>query len=112
MHSVDYCTVIVLPFEDVYPVAACNALINLNLNSLGYATITPEMINEDSYDNCLIDTMYITIDGKDTNIADCSDKNDSLKVRLHVQDVSGNKNVCWGYVIIEDKIGLKKKVPK
>ncbi len=82
------------------PTAVCNAVVNVSLGADGTATITPDVIDAGSYDNCGPVNLSI-----DQSTFDCADiLNDSLIVILTVTDQSGNTNQCWTQIVVEDKL--------
>jgi hypothetical protein len=82
------------------PTAVCNAQVNVSLGADGTATITPDVIDAGSYDNCGPLTYELS-----QSTFDCADiLNDSLVVILTVTDASGNTNQCWAEIVVEDKL--------
>jgi hypothetical protein len=80
-------------------VAAQN--ITVSLNSLGQAVISAAMIDDGSFDNCSIDTMYLS----DT-IFEC----DSLggnAVTLYVLDANGNMDSAGAIVTVVDSLPVE-----
>jgi gliding motility-associated-like protein len=89
------CSFTVTVLDNVDPVAMCRDIdIDLDLNS-GIVTISPEDIDNGSYDNCAIDTMYIS---KDT--FNCLDLGDNT-VTLTVVDFTGNSAFCTALVSVD-----------
>ncbi|MEM9546292.1 MAG: GEVED domain-containing protein [Bacteroidota bacterium] len=81
------------------PTAICNAFVNVSLGADGTATITPDVIDAGSFDNCGPLTYELS-----DSIFDCSNIGDSIVVFLTVTDPSGNTNNCWSQIVIEDKL--------
>ena len=67
--------------------------ISVELNSSGTATITPEMINNGSYDACGIANMALSI-----TTFNCPILNEDQLVTLIITDVNGNSNTATAYV--------------
>ncbi|MEZ7931309.1 MAG: hypothetical protein QMC21_07290, partial [Flavobacteriales bacterium] len=89
------CTATVTILDTVPPTAICkNATIFLD--SMGNASIGLSDINDGSFDNCAIDTMYLS---KDTFT--CADLGTN-SVTLTVVDVNGNIDSCTGTVTVYD----------
>ncbi len=72
--------------------------ITVELDASGQASITPEDINNGSFDNCTIDSYYL-----DITAFDCSDVG-TQEVTLTVTDVNGNEASALAYVTVEDNI--------
>ncbi|UOX35636.1 HYR domain-containing protein [Flavobacterium sediminilitoris] len=67
--------------------------ISVELNSSGTVTITPEMINNGSYDACGIANMALSI-----TTFNCPILNEDQLVTLIITDVNGNSNTATAYV--------------
>lgn len=78
------------------PTAVCFAEITLELGPSGTATLTPSMVDGGSTDNCGIEAYHLS-----KTHFDCTDGG-TTTVLLTVTDKSGNSNVCWTDVTIED----------
>jgi gliding motility-associated-like protein len=79
------------------PRAKCkNAVITIHPSGIEKTKIHPEMINDNSSDNCSIDTMYVI-----PNNVDCSNANSDVSVQLVVGDKQGNKDTCQTMVRIK-----------
>ncbi len=78
------------------PVAVCIEEITIQLDENGIASITPEMINNGSFDNVALES--ISLDKLDFN---CTDLGENL-VTMTVTDTSGNSSTCQATVIVED----------
>ncbi len=83
--------------DTIMPVASCRN-ITVQLDESGVAFIQPEMIDDNSYDNCAIDTMYLS-----KNEFNCADLGVNL-VDLIVVDYAGNEDICTAEVTVTDKI--------
>jgi len=102
-----YCTTLTVA-DEVVPQAQCDDQINLSLGT-DWGRIRAEDVDEGSFDNCWIGSIEVALEDVDTLYApfvdiDCDNVHDSLKVYLRVSDESGNSSVCWGHVVVEDKI--------
>ncbi|MEM6316287.1 MAG: PKD domain-containing protein [Bacteroidota bacterium] len=82
--------------DDIRPTAICNNGLTLSLNGLGEATISPSDIDNGSFDNCTIDTMYL-----DTYRFDCNDIGNNT-VNLIVVDALGNRDTCATSIVVQD----------
>ncbi|NOR73529.1 MAG: hypothetical protein GQ525_00055, partial [Draconibacterium sp.] len=91
------CTAIITVVDSTPPVALCRDII-IYLDEYGIATIDVTNIDDGSYDNCLLDTMYIS---KDT--FDCSNVGNN-PVELVVIDAATNRDSCIANVIVVDTI--------
>ena len=91
------CTTTVIVRDESLPVANCKD-IDVYLDITGKVTITKEMVNNNSYDNCGIRTMYI-----DKNRFDCNDVGDNL-VELTLIDNFANMASCTSVVTVHDTI--------
>jgi hypothetical protein len=107
------------------PVAICEDGLNVSLTSggttagpsTGVVVLTPDMVDNGSYDDCgdvtlkigrvrqLANGTYELLSGTDYEhqlLLDCSDLGTVL-VGLEVTDEEGNVNYCWLEVLVEDK---------
>jgi hypothetical protein len=91
------CTTTVIVHDESAPVAKCKD-IDVYLDVSGKTTITKELINNNSYDNCGIRTMYI-----DKNKFDCSDVGKN-RVELTLIDNFANMATCTSVVTVHDTI--------
>jgi hypothetical protein len=125
--NIDFTDVVINITDGTAPVAICENGLNIGLtagvaedgtSTLGLATITPEMINRSSYDDCTDITFAI---GRVQQNADgsyglvpgatysqridffCEDLGTVL-VGLEVADDGDNRNYCWMTVLVEDKL--------
>ena len=92
------CTSMVTIEDNLAPTASCQD-ITVELDAAGQVSITPDMIDNGSSDNCSIDTMWVTPE----NFV-CSDVGTPQTVTLTVQDGSGNSDNCTATVTIEDNV--------
>ncbi len=97
--NIDSCILQVNVEDNIAPTAICRDPINLSLSSSGFIVITAANVNNGSFDNCGIDTMYL-----DKYTFNCSDIGTSPTVTLTVVDIYGNSNSCISQVNIEIKI--------
>ncbi len=84
--------------DNIKPVAKSVATLTVALDADGNVSIEVLDINDDSSDNCGIDTMELDI----TNF-DCDDVGDHT-VTLKVKDVNGNESTTTTLVTVEDNI--------
>ena len=91
------CTATVLVIDNLPPTAICqNITVNLDIN--GNATITPEMVNSGSYDNCGISSLTVS-----PNTFTCANQGDNT-VTLTVTDINGNSETCTAIVTVRDLV--------
>jgi hypothetical protein len=95
--NVSTCQSIVTIEDTISPEALCNDII-VALDGNGIATITSEMINAESSDNCEVPNLSLN----KTNFS-CSDIGENMIV-LSVTDISDNISTCQSIVTIEDTI--------
>ncbi|MEM1216698.1 MAG: hypothetical protein AAGJ82_13475, partial [Bacteroidota bacterium] len=100
------------------PVAICQGGLNVSITSggtggfsTGIAVLTPEMLDNGSYDDCSGVTLAlarVNVVNTATEIYDeeliltCADIG-TVRVGLRVTDALGNENFCWLDVLVEDK---------
>jgi hypothetical protein len=89
------CNAVVSVEDNVEPVALCQA-ITVQLDASGNVSITPEEIDNGSYDACGIASLAL-----DVTSFDCSNVGDNTVV-LTVTDVNGNVSTCSATVTVED----------
>ena len=80
------------------PLAACNANVSVELDAAGTANISVADINNNSIDNCGIDSMWL-----DITTFDCTNLGDNT-VTLTVRDSSGLTDNCTSVVTVNDNI--------
>lgn len=106
--------------DDTAPVASCDDVLNVSLDTQGLAQVSAEMVNEGSWDECGIDKMevrrWIGVENacQDTTQTftpwgevvelNCCDLDSLVKVELLVTDLAGNEGSCWLNILVEDKI--------
>ncbi|MFA7468937.1 MAG: HYR domain-containing protein, partial [Desulfotomaculaceae bacterium] len=91
------CSFDVTVIDDIYPIAVCKD-ITVELDAFGTVSITPEQIDNGSFDNCGIDNLSL-----DKTTFDCTDVGENIVI-LTVEDVSGNISTCTATVTVEDNI--------
>ncbi|MBT6766996.1 MAG: cadherin-like domain-containing protein, partial [Prolixibacteraceae bacterium] len=91
------CTAYITITDSIPPVALCQD-ITIYLNENGQAKIDVDQINNGSYDNCGIDSMYLSKDQ-----FDCNDTGDNI-INLTVLDLESNSAVCTANVFVIDSI--------
>ncbi|MEZ4916775.1 MAG: HYR domain-containing protein, partial [Chitinophagales bacterium] len=89
------CTATVTIQDTVAPTAQCQPFTT-QLSTSGLAVVTPQDIDNGSYDNCGIDTMYLSQDS--FTCADYGLNN----ITLYVIDNYGNIDSCATYIDIQD----------
>ncbi len=83
--------------DDVPPVASCQLLpVEVELDASGFASISVNDINNNSSDNCGIDSMWL-----DITSFDCTNLGDNT-VTLTVRDSSGLTDQCSATVTVQD----------
>ena len=93
------CTTTITVLDRIKPVAICKN-DSIYLNSNGVATLFASDMNNNSSDNCGIDSM--NINGLPSINFDCSSVNNNQQVRLIIFDLSGNTDSCMGLVTVLD----------
>jgi len=96
------CTAMVTVVDDIYPTALCQD-ITVHLDENGNATITPEMIDNGSYDNCGVELSLDRTTFGRCNLAETI-FGIPVPVVLTVVDPSGNTSTCDANVTVEDHI--------
>ncbi|TXF88485.1 T9SS type A sorting domain-containing protein [Neolewinella aurantiaca] len=97
------------------PVAICEDGLNISIAggaNNGFAVLTPENIDNGSYDDCSGVTLEIArvtatnlaIGGYGPQITLTCDDLGTVRVGLKVTDALGNMNFCWLDVLVEDKL--------
>ncbi|HPQ22004.1 MAG TPA: hypothetical protein PK147_09150, partial [Saprospiraceae bacterium] len=97
-NSID-CSVMVLVEDKMPPVVVTNMNVNVTIPQSGVFQLTPDMIDQSSYDNCGIASMSI-----EPQMVDCSDVGNTITAVLTVEDVNGNTNTSWTEITVSDKI--------
>ncbi|MFK8161554.1 MAG: T9SS type A sorting domain-containing protein [Lewinella sp.] len=97
------------------PVAICEDGLNISIAGAagnGFAVLTPENIDNGSYDDCSGVSLSIArVNSSDLPIGTygpqitltCADLG-TVRVGLRVEDALGNVNYCWLDVLVEDKL--------
>lgn len=86
---------------DNFPPTAICQNVTISLDENGEAVISADLIDKGSFDNCSIDTVYIS----QTNF-DCSNL-DENQIVLTAADNSGNTSTCSAWVTVTDTIRPK-----
>jgi hypothetical protein len=89
------CTAIVTVRDTIPPVAVCRP-VTLFLSANGVATLTPQMLDNGSFDNCGIASMTTLVSNYDCSMVG------SEPVSLTVVDFSGNSATCFAPVTVLD----------
>lgn len=97
--------------DPIAPVMKCDDDLNVTLSTGGYAKVYADDIDEGSWDNCAlagIDVRRETSSGYsawgDYVEFGCDDLGAPVIVELRGTDASGNTNICWMDLTIEDKV--------
>nr|MDQ3017275.1 HYR domain-containing protein [Bacteroidota bacterium] len=88
------CTATVTITDLIPPVAVCQN-VTITLDNNGNATITADLIDNGSSDNCAIDTIYLN-----EYDFDCDDEDQVNIVTLTVTDFGGNTSTCTATVTV------------
>ncbi|MCC6724281.1 MAG: HYR domain-containing protein [Saprospiraceae bacterium] len=91
-------TTTILGTDDQAPTLVLNDFTALALDSNGIVTITPDVLDDGSFDACGIANWSVT-----PNSFDCSQIGEQV-VTITATDTNGNSNSALAVVIIEDKI--------
>ena len=93
----DTCTFSVFVVDSEPPVALCQAtIVEINPSGLEVDTVSVMEFDAGSYDNCLIDTMYLS-----PNTFTCEQAGTTVMATLTVVDGSGNTATCTKPIRIE-----------
>ncbi|NRB65276.1 MAG: hypothetical protein HRU40_20045, partial [Saprospiraceae bacterium] len=99
--------------DGVAPVMKCDDDLNITLSTDSYAKVYATDIDEGSWDNCALASLEVrreddSLDGYsawgDYVEFDCADLGAPVIVELRGTDASGNTNICWMDLTIEDKV--------
>lgn len=103
-----------LVIEDrIEPFAICDKFTKVSISDHGGARLYAYSLDDESYDNCAIETMEVAkmadACNNDTawkNYVDfcCSEVGATVMVQFRVTDKSGNSNTCMVEVTVEDKL--------
>ncbi|NRA52305.1 MAG: HYR domain-containing protein, partial [Phaeodactylibacter sp.] len=97
--NLDTCSYIVDILDNEPPVALCNpTIIEVNPSGLVPDTVSVDQFDAGSYDNCSIDTMYLT-----PNIFTCDEAGTTVNATLTVVDEVGNTSECMRPIRIESE---------
>ena len=94
--NMDTCTAVVTVEDMLPPTASCQD-ITVNLDAMGMATITADMLDNGSSDNC---GLPLTFSASQTSFS-CADIGPN-SVTLTVTDGSGNSSQCVSIVTVQD----------
>jgi hypothetical protein len=115
-------TTIECPFrvlDQIEPNAVCDDQLNISIGGQGFSRVYASDINEGSNDNCGPVTIEVRravgcastaapftpwADYIDFSCCDAVGSNGRVRIELRVTDGSGNQNICWLDVLVEDKI--------
>ncbi len=97
--NLDSCTTTFTLNDNLAPFALCDS-ITLQLGSNGAATLTPLQLGPNSFDNCGLDSTWIS---RDTFT--CADLG-WVAVTLSLWDSTGNQSNCTGHVNVVDTSGI------
>jgi chitodextrinase len=92
----------IIVIDTVEPIANAGASLTVELDENGFASITPEMLNEGSTDNCTEDEdLQLSLDILEF---DCSNLGSPVMVTLTVTDASGNFSTAQTEIIVIDTV--------
>ncbi|MDX1685022.1 MAG: T9SS type A sorting domain-containing protein [Saprospiraceae bacterium] len=93
--------------DTIDPVVVCQNRVVVTLDNTGHYELTPDDIDEGSYDNCGIARYSFDESGQlDVIRFDTSDANSVITVKLFVTDHAGNQNECWTLVEVRSNINI------
>lgn len=93
----DTCQYSVFVIDNEPPVALCQAtIVEINPSGLEVDTVSVQEFNAGSFDNCMIDTMYLT-----PNTFTCEQAGTTVMATLTVVDLVGNTSTCTRPIRIE-----------
>lgn len=102
--------------DDLDPVAICNSNTVVSLNENGYGELKATSVDNGSFDNCTLDSMFVRRMIDNCNVTTnttfgssvqfcCADvANSPIMVVFRVKDKKGNFNDCMVSVTVQDKI--------
>ena len=96
---------IIVDDDNTLPVIIIQEII-LALDENGQATLTPEMLDTGSYDNCGIESMAVS-----QNAFDCSQLGEN-EITFSVLDVNGNENSATTTVTVADQLAPAMTCPE
>jgi hypothetical protein len=91
------CMANIVVVDEIPPVAICQN-VEVYLDENGEATVSADMIDNGSYDNCKLDSIIVW----PANF-DCTDVGENT-IQLYAVDASGNRDTCEAIVTIIDQI--------
>ncbi len=89
------CTATVTVVDNIIPTAQCNN-IELELSASGTASINPDQINNNSFDNCSISNIFLS--QSEFNCSHLGENN----ITLTVTDASGLLSTCTAQILVID----------
>jgi gliding motility-associated-like protein len=93
----DTCTYNVNIIDNEPPVARCRAtIVPINPSGLDVDTVQVADFDDGSFDNCTIDTMFLT-----PNTFGCDQAGSTINATLTVIDLAGNQSTCTNLIRIE-----------
>ena len=91
----DSCTVEVIVVDTISPTVICKNIV-VELDTLGFATITGDQVNQESRDNCTLQSLNL-----DKSTFSCNDLGEQ-QVMLTVLDINGNEGLCNATVTVSE----------
>ena len=98
--NVDIGSISITVLDTIIPTVAIQN-VTITLNSSGFASVTAAMVNDGSFDNCAIDTMFLS----DTTFS--CDSVGGNAVTLYVIDKSGNIDSANAIVTVVDSVPVE-----
>ncbi|MBK9338584.1 MAG: HYR domain-containing protein [Lewinellaceae bacterium] len=95
--TIEYIVVHVI--ENIPPDAVCKPSVLLPLDAMGQATLTVDMVNNNSFDNCSLDTLYLS-----QTAFSCDDLTGTHIVTLTVEDDADNTATCTTTIDVVDNL--------
>lgn len=94
----DQCSFDINIIDNQYPIAKCKNYFVLDVNPGGTSNtiLHPQSLNDESYDNCGIDSMSVY-----PNEFDCTQDNSNVMVTLKVWDNFGNVDSCSTNILVK-----------
>lgn len=95
--NADTCTIKIDVRDTIAPTAVCKyATLHIHPSGIYPGKLTPELIDGGSYDNCRIDSMYVS-----HQLFNCGDIGTQPEVTLYVKDPAGLIDSCKTQVLID-----------
>jgi hypothetical protein len=88
--------------DSIPPVAICQTALTVSLDTAGMVEVTGIDIDNNSFDNCGIETY--TINGAASINLNCSNIGVPVPVELVVTDTLGNSDTCNSFVLVVDNL--------